>query len=126
LDQLLPQGRERPALDRLRQHQLPKKVGQIVGQGEQLQPRLIVLEAPARQLGPLYRILALLDPLFRRASPVVEAYDALRGALQIGHDEADAGEQLARVPLHLGHDPAGTLPGPSPIAEAGVELLWLA
>ena len=36
LDQFLPQRRERLALDRLREHQLPEEVGQVVRQGEQL------------------------------------------------------------------------------------------
>ena len=48
LDQLLPQRRQRPALDRLRQHQLPQEVGQVVRQGEQLQPRRVML-APSRR-----------------------------------------------------------------------------
>jgi hypothetical protein len=48
LDELLPQRRERPTLDRLGEYQLPQEVGQVVGQGEQLQARLVVLEAPAR------------------------------------------------------------------------------
>src|SRR5205085_1463827 len=39
LDQLLTQCREGPALDRLQQYQLPKEVGQVVRQGEQLKPR---------------------------------------------------------------------------------------
>src|SRR5262249_13464182 len=63
LDQLLPQRRERPALDRLWQYQLPKEVGQVVGQREQRQSRLIVLEMPARQLDPLDRIFPLFYPL---------------------------------------------------------------
>jgi hypothetical protein len=42
---------------------LAEEVGQVVGQGEQLQARRVVLEMPARQLRPLRRILALLDPL---------------------------------------------------------------
>ena len=80
LDQLLPQRRQRPAPDRLRQHQLPKEVGQVVGQGEQLQPRRVVLETPARQLRPLHRILALLYPLLRRTPPVVKAHHLLGNA----------------------------------------------
>src|SRR5262249_30677312 len=60
--------------------QLPEEVGQVVRQGNQLQPRRAILETPARQLGPMHRVLALLDPLLRRASLVVEAADLLRCA----------------------------------------------
>src|SRR5262249_40035264 len=63
---------------------------------------------------------------FRRTPPVVEAHDLLRTPLQVGDDEADAGEQLARVPLHLDYHAAGTLPRPGPVAEAVVEDLRLA
>ena len=92
----------------LGQRQPPQEVGQVVGQGEQLQPGLVVLERAARQLRPLHRVLALLDPLLRRAAAVVEPDHPLRVPPQVGDDEADAGEQLARVPLHLGHHAAGT------------------
>ena len=44
LDQLLAQRRQRPLLDLLRQGQRPQEVGQVVGQGEQLQPHLVVPE----------------------------------------------------------------------------------
>src|SRR5262249_23185540 len=53
LDQLLAQGGQAPAADRPRQRQLPQEVRQVVGQGEQLQPRRVVLEPAAGQLGPL-------------------------------------------------------------------------
>src|SRR5215469_17372475 len=113
-------------LDRLREYQLAKEVGQVIRQGEQVQPRRIVLETPARQLRPVHRILTLLDPLLRRTPPVVEADDLLRAPLQVGDDEADAGEQLARVPLHLGDHATGALPRTGLIAEAVVEDLGLA
>src|SRR5215831_20560007 len=90
LDQLLPQRRESPSFDRLRQYQLPKEVGQVVRQGEQVQSRRVILEAPARQLGPLHRILALFYPLLRRTPPVVEVDDLPRVPFQVGDDKADA------------------------------------
>jgi len=70
LDQLLSQRPQPPALDWLGQYQLPKKVAQVVGQGEQLQPRRMVLEPPARQLGPLHCILSYFY-LFIRCTPRV-------------------------------------------------------
>jgi len=51
---------------------------------------------------------------------VVEGDDALRRPHQVGNDEADARIKLARVPLDLGHHPAGSLPALRLIAEAGV------
>ena len=45
------------------QGQPPQEVGQVVSQGEQLQPRLVVLEGTAGQLRPFYRVLSFLDPL---------------------------------------------------------------
>ena len=73
LDEFLPQCCQRPAPDRLREHQLPKEVGQVVGQGEQVQSRLIILESSARQLGPVHGVLPFLDPLLRRPPLVVKA-----------------------------------------------------
>ena len=83
------------------QGQPPQKVGQIVSQGEQLQPCLIVLEGATGQLRPGDRVLAFLDPLLRRATSVVELHHILRVLIQIGHNEADTREQLACVPFHL-------------------------
>ena len=40
---------------------------------------------------------------------------------QVGDDEADAGIQFPRVPLHLGDDPALPVPRACLIAEAGME-----
>jgi hypothetical protein len=47
-----------------------------------------------------------------RCSPsVVEAHHSLGTPLQVGNEEADAREQLARVPLHFGNHAPGALPG---------------
>src|SRR3546814_11892362 len=72
LDQLLPDGGQRPMLHLLRPRQAPRKVGEIVGQGMKLEPDCVVAEPTARQPHSFDRRLALLDPLFRRAAPVVE------------------------------------------------------
>jgi len=63
LDEPLPQRRQRPVPHRPRQHRLPQKITQIVGQHEQVQPHLVVHKVMARQPRPLDRVLALLDPL---------------------------------------------------------------
>ena len=54
------------------QSQSPQEVGQIVSQGEQLQPCLVILEGAAGELRPLYGVLAFFDPLLRGATSVVE------------------------------------------------------
>ena len=65
-------------------------------------------------------MLALLDVLLCSAALIVEGDAALGGAQEIGHDEADAGTKLTRVPFHLGDDPTGLLPAGGLMAEAGV------
>jgi hypothetical protein len=99
LDPLLAQRRQRPSLHRSGQRQLPEEVGQVVGQGEQLQPRLIGLEPASRQPRPLQHDLALIHPLLGRAAPVVELDDSLGAPPQVGHHEPEPREQLARMPM---------------------------
>ncbi len=70
LHQLLPQCCERPVLHVTGQRQTAQEVGQVVGQGEQLQANLVVGKAAAGKPSPLERVLALLDPLFGRARPL--------------------------------------------------------
>jgi hypothetical protein len=62
------------------------------------------------QVSPFDRILAFLDPLLRRAPLVVEPHHPFGGLLQIGHDEPDAREQFAVVPLHFGHHATSLIP----------------
>ena len=107
LDQLLPERRQRPVLDRLRQGQCAQEVAEIVSERMQLEPYLVVPEAVAGKPRPVDRLLAFLDMLFRRASSIVEFRDALGRSRQIGDNEADAGGKLARISLDLGHDTAG-------------------
>ena len=52
-----------------------QEVGQGVSQREQLQPRLIILESVAGKLRSFDRVLSFFDPLFRRATSVVECND---------------------------------------------------
>ena len=72
LHQLLPQRRERPVLDLLRQRKRPHEVGEIAGQDVKLEPNLVVAELAARQPRPLDRVLAFLDVLLRFAALIVE------------------------------------------------------
>ena len=92
LDQLLPQRRQRPVFHGSRQRQPTQEVAEVVRQGEQLQSHLVIHEVVARELGPLDRVLALLDPLLRRAALVVESHDPLVAPGEIRDDETDAGE----------------------------------
>jgi hypothetical protein len=52
LDQLLAQRRQRPRPYRMGQSQPAQEVTQVVGQGKQLQPDLVVLEPATRQPRP--------------------------------------------------------------------------
>src|SRR3546814_12010209 len=84
-----------------------------------LEPDGVVAEPTARQPHSFDRRLALLDPLFRRAAPVVERHAALGGTPQVGDDEADAGIEFARMPIDLGNHAAFAVPRSGLIAEAG-------
>jgi len=84
------------------QGQPTQEVGQVVSQGKQLQPRLVVFEGAAGELRPFHRVLPFFYPLLRRASTIVEFYDVFRVLVQVGHDKTDAREQLACVPFDLG------------------------
>ena len=67
-------------------------------------------EGSAGQARPAERVLAFFDPLFRRATAVVELDHALGRPAQVGDDEADAGIQLTLVPLDFGHHPTRSRP----------------
>ncbi len=96
--------------DCLGQGQGAQEVGEIVGQGMQLQPHRVRGEAVAGQAGPHDRVLALLDVLLRRAPLIVEQRHPFRRTGHVGHNEADARIQFAGVPLDLRHHPAGFAP----------------
>src|ERR1035437_9819432 len=102
LHQPLLQARQQPGLDSLRQHQPAPQVPQVVGVPAQPQPHFVAPEAMATE-GQLDRLLAFLDPLFRRSPLVVEPYDRPAVGLQIGDDESHAREQLSEMKLHLGY-----------------------
>ncbi len=63
LDQLLPNRCERPVAHFIGQGQRPHEVPKVVGEGEELEPRLVVLEPLAGKLRPVNRVLSFLDPL---------------------------------------------------------------
>ncbi len=69
---------------------------------------------------PFDRVLAFLDPLFRRAPVIIESDDPFSGTAQVSHDEADTGVKFAGVPFDLGNDTAFLVPRSDLIAEAGV------
>ena len=97
-----------------------QKIAEVVGERLKLEPNGIGGERSARQPRPLDRPLAFLDPLLARAALVVEGHDILGRTAHVGHDEADPGIELPRMPLDLGNDTAWSVPGRCPIAEAGM------
>ena len=52
----------------------------------------------------ILRLLPLLDPLLGGAPLVIKPHDRAIRDLEIGHNEADAREQLARVMLDFRHE----------------------
>ena len=120
LHEFFPQAGQRPLFYRLRQSQRPHEVTEIVGQRMQLKPDGVGGEGAARQPRPLRSVLSFLDPLLRRAAPVVEGDDALGRARQVGHDKSNRWIKLARMPFDFRHHPARRLPALRLIAEVGV------
>src|SRR3546814_11514838 len=85
-----------------------------------LEPDCVVAEPTARQPHPFDRRLARLDPLFRRAAPVVARHDALGGTPPAGDNDAAAGLELARMPFDFGNPMAFVVPRSGLIPESGV------
>src|SRR5208282_5452085 len=83
LDQFLPSRGQGPALNLSRQDQLSKEVPKVVGQDEEMESDLVVVEFGARQARPFHRILALLDPLLS-GSPLVVEPGAIRDRYKKG------------------------------------------
>src|SRR3984893_14667881 len=77
-------------------------------------------ERPTCQPRPFDRALALFDPLFARATLVVESNDAFCWAAHVGNYKADTRIKFARMPFDLGDDPAGFCPSPGLIGEVGI------
>jgi len=125
LDQLQLQAGEGPIGHGFGQVDAAQEGGQIVGQCVQLQPHLVVAEPSARQPRPAKGILALLDVLLGGAALVVEPHHPVWFHRQVGDDEADFGEQLARMPFDLGDHPARLVPRRRLILEVLVEALDL-
>ena len=126
LDELSLEGPQRPKARLGRESDTEQEVPQVVGQREQLEADLVVHEVVAGELRPLDRVLALLDPLLRHATPVVKLHHAVRVPAQVGDDEAHAGKQLAAVPLDLRHHAPGLVPARRPIREALAPDDWAA
>src|SRR5450759_300501 len=95
LDEALLQAGQRPALYAPWQHPPPPQVAPVVGEHAQLQPDLVRPEPVTRQPRPMRGLLAFLDSLLGGPALVVEPHDRAIRDLEIGHDEADAREQLA-------------------------------
>jgi hypothetical protein len=81
------------------------EVAQVVGDHAQPKSYLVRPRAVAAQPRHPHRLLALFDPLLRRAALVVETHHALAARLQVGHDESDSGEQFPEVEISLRHYP---------------------
>ena len=101
LDQLLPERGQRPVRHRPWQRQRAHEVGEVVGERVKLKPDLVVAELLAGEARPVDRVLAFLDPLLSFTALIVESRHPFGRAVQVGHDEAIAGDQQARMPLIL-------------------------
>ena len=108
-------------LDRLRQRQRAQEVAGILGERVELQANRIAAKAVAGQTCPVDRILAFLDPLLGCTPSIIELRHPRSRSRQVSDDEADARIELTRMPLDLGHDPAGLAPSRSLVAEADMK-----
>jgi len=120
LHQPVTEGCHRPMADLIGQGRFAEEIGEVVGQGIQLQPHGIGGEAAAGQAGLDDRVLPLLDVLLRRTSPIVEQCHRFRRPAHVGHNEPDARIQRAGVPVDVRYHPAGPFPGRRLMVEAGV------
>jgi hypothetical protein len=68
LDAFLFHARQRPVPDRFGRRQRTKEVAKIVSERVKLETNRVGGKRPARQLRPLDRALAFLDPLLTRAA----------------------------------------------------------
>ena len=107
LDELFPQGRQRPVTHGAWQYSLPEIVPQIVSQYKKQQPDLVINEVMAGKPCPPYGILPLLDPLLRRPPLIVKTHHPFCRPAQIGDDESDAREQLPPGAIPLWQSPGG-------------------
>jgi hypothetical protein len=108
--QPLLQAGKRPLPDPRGQRQPAPQVPEVISNQAQPQPDLVGAKAVAAKPRQRDRLLALLDPLFGRAALVVEAHYRPVVERQVGHDKADAGEQLPAMELDLRHHPPRLLP----------------
>jgi hypothetical protein len=109
-EQPLLQAREGPALDGDGQGEPTQQIAEVVGDDPKKQPHLVGPETVAGKPRPAGGGLALLDPLLRRSTLVVEVDDSPVRRGHGGDDEAYSGEQLAEMMLDRGNDPARSAP----------------
>ena len=105
LDELELYASKRPVRHLARQGEPAQEVSEVVREDKQSEPHLVGEEASAGEPCPCEGILPFLDMLLTYPPLVVEPDYVLGSSAHIGHDETDAGEQLACVPFHLGYDP---------------------
>lgn len=86
-----------------------------------LKPHLVLCHALAGQARPVDRLLTFFDVLLGGATLIVEMDDPVGVHRQVGHDEADAREQLAGMPLNLGNNALVFVPRRRLIIEIAVE-----
>jgi len=78
LDEFFSERCHRPSPDRLWQRQLAEEVPEVVRQGEELEPDLVVCKIMAGQPCPIHGVLPFLDPLLGCSALVIEMNHVLR------------------------------------------------
>ncbi len=111
---------QRPLRHLVRQRQHPQELARLYASANSC--RRTALACKAQQDSRVQRM-AFLPSLIHCSAvprPFVELHHPHVGAAQVGRDEADAGIELALVPVNLGHHSTGSDPARGLIVEAGV------
>jgi hypothetical protein len=88
----------------------PDHMQEVAGQNPHLPPGRVSVEALTAGFVPAQGVFAILDPIFHIPAAVIDL-DHLAGLEPVvGEHKAEPGEQLAPVPLDLGHHPASPAP----------------
>jgi hypothetical protein len=95
----------------------------LLRQGMKLKACCVGDERATREPRPFDRPFAFFDVLLCGPALIVERDDVLRAPQQVRHDEADAWEELTRVPLSFGYDATRLRPTSRLIAEGRVQSL---
>src|SRR6266404_5875497 len=120
LEQPLLEACQRPILNRKGESEPAQEIAEVVGDDPEQQADLVGPEPVTGESGPVGGFLALLDPLLRRPTLVVEVDDGPIRPGQGRDDETHPRKKFPEVMLDLGDHPSRLVPGGRLILEASI------